>query len=613
MSRMVESWTTEQKNTCWLAEPKSYSYRLWKRSTNGIKISPSVKIIEPHVDTTQPSLTSTDSQQSKELDQQKAVESVASRTRSKSDLNCNDVLPFKIPLCLALSSEPIVNPQSFDEAINSPQCQFWIKAMQEEMDSLHKNNTYVFVDHIECPKAPLKSKWIYKTKLDENGDITRFKARLCVKGCSQQPGIDYDQTFSPVARYETIRTLLAIAAKRNLILCQFDIATAFLIGELKEVIYMNQPEGFCDGTFRVCRLVKSLYGLKQALRAWNSTFDRFLQSFGLQKSTNDPCLYVSSTLYLVLYVDDGLIAAQSGEEADQLIHAMKQCFDVKTSEARFSLGLQIERNHHQQAIRIHQQAYITAILEKFQMVDCNPVHTPAEAGKILVKNTDMKADVPYRQIIGSLMYLTVSTKPDIAFIVGRLCQHLGNPSFDHWQAAKRVLAYLKATSDHGIIYYGSNEPILRVYTDADSQCTLTQTRKSTSGVVVTFLDSPILWLSHKQGVVADSTTYAEYVAAHDGAREVVWVRRLLVDFCCEQTQPTDLFCDNEAAIKLITNPQFHRRTKHIDTQFHYVRDVYGNHQINIVPISTKEQLADLFTKPLPQPTFHNLKTMLNIY
>lgn len=595
-------------------EPKSHSYRLWKRSTNGIKITPSVKIIESLGDNqTRPTVaTNAKDQQSTDVNLQDAIESIASRTRSKATIESDDVLPHKVTLCVALSNGEIVTPQSFEEAINSPQSEHWIEAMQEEMNSLHNNDTYVLVDWSKCSKKPLKSKWVYKTKMDQNGNIDRFKARLCVKGCSQKFGIDYNETFSPVARYETIRTLLAIAAHRNLQLCQFDIGTAFLNGELEEVIYMDQPDGFEDGTSRICKLVKSLYGLKQAPRAWNSTFDRFLQSFGLKQSSNDPCLYVSQTLFLVLYVDDGLIAAQSGEEADRLIQAMQQHFDVKTSEAQFYLGLQIERNHEQCAIKIHQQTYIWAILEKFQMIDCNPVYTPAEAGKVLSKNSDVKANVPYRQIIGSLMYLTVSTRPDIAFIVGKLCQHLDNPSFDHWYAAKRVLAYLKATSDHGIVYYGASDPILRVFTDADyAMCV--DTRKSTSGVVITFLESPIAWISHKQGVVADSTTYAEYIAAHDGAREVVWIRRLLSDFWCKQTGPTDLFCDNEAAIKLITNPQFHQRTKHIDTQFHYVRDVYGNNQINIVPISTKGQLADLFTKPLPQPTFHHLKELLNIY
>lgn len=181
----------------------------------------------------------------------------------------------------------------------------------------------------------------------------------------------------------------------------------------------------------MCRLIKSLYGLKQAPRAWNSTFDRFLKSFGFKKSDNDPLFYSSSTMFLVLYVDDGLIAAQSGGEVDRLIHAMNQQFDVKTSDARFYLGLQIEHDQHQKKIKIHQNSYVQSLLKRFKMIDCNPEIVPVTPRKSFCINFGMKINVPYRQIIGGLMYLTVSTRPDIAFVVGRLSQYLENPSKDH--------------------------------------------------------------------------------------------------------------------------------------------------------------------------------------
>ena len=213
-------------------EPKSHSYRLWKRSTNGIKISPSVKIIEPHIDTqVQPVIATINEGQ--QLAEQTAIESIASRTRSKAAVDSVDVLSHKIPLCFALSNEAFNTPQTFEEAVGSPQAHFWIEAMQEEMDSLYKNNTYFLVDQSECSKKSLKSKWVYKTKMDQNGNIIRLKARLCVKGCSQKPGVDFSETFSPVSRFETIRILLAVAAQRNFQLCQFDIGTAFLNGELQ--------------------------------------------------------------------------------------------------------------------------------------------------------------------------------------------------------------------------------------------------------------------------------------------------------------------------------------------------------------------------------------------
>lgn len=589
-------------------ESKSHSYRLWNPKTNAIKVSPSVKFIEPHMD----SRNLTDKQQdvpSISNHSSDSTECIANRTRGKS-LNTSN-LPLTTILNLSSASDLFTSPQSYEEAVQSPQSKEWKVAMEEEIQSLHRNGTWHLVEPSECTKSPLKSKWVYKTKLDQHGNISRFKARLCVKGCSQKYGIDYVETFSPVARYETIRTLLAVAANKHLNLKQFDIGTAFLSGELEEEIYMCQPEGFSDGTARVCRLDKSLYGLKQAPRAWNSTFDRFLQSFGLVRSSNDPCLYTSSTLFLVLYVDDGLIAAQSGGEADKLIHAMQQRFDVKTTDAQFYLGMQIERNFQQKVIKIHQQFYIHATLEKFGMTNCNPVSTPSDPGRILRENQGEKSNVPYRQIIGSLMYLTVSTRPDIAFVVSKLSQYLESPSNDHWLAAKRVLAYLKGTSNHGVLYNGMDNSPLKLYTDADFAMCL-DTRKSTSGVVITLFGSPISWISRKQGVVTDSTTYAEYVAAHDGAREIVWMRQLLEDFGCGQINPTPLFCDNEAASKLIVNSQFHQRSKHIDTQYHYVRDIFNQKKIDIVPISTKKQLADLFTKPLAHPIFQSLKSVLNI-
>ena len=591
----------------------SHSYRLWNPQTNVVKVSPSVKFIEPHVEVRTPieirqtvnrrANTNTTAQQTVNSE---ASERVAIHTRSKGP-----ILPSITNANLASSNELLITPQTFEEAIQSPQSNEWRAAMKDEIASLYKNGTWNLVQPSECTKSPLRSKWVFKTKLDQHGNIDRFKARLCVKGCSQKAGIDYNETFAPVARYETIRTLLAVAANRNLILRQFDIATAFLNGELEEEIFMHQPEGFGDGTSRVCRLNKSLYGLKQAPRAWNSTFDRFLQSFGLVKSANDPCLYTNQTLFLVLYVDDGLIAAQSGGEVDDLIKAMERQFDVKTTNAQYYLGMQIEQNHQQNSIKIHQQAYINSVLAKFNMADCHPTATPAEPGGVLKANQGEKANIPYRQIIGSLMHLTVSTRPDIAFIVSKLSQYLDNPSNDHWRAVKRILAYLKGTSEVGILYDGRNSDILKVYTDADfAMCA--DTRKSTSGVVITLFNSPILWFSRKQGIVTDSTTYAEYVAAHDGAREIVWMRRILRDFGCDQINPTPLFCDNEAASSLIVNSQFHHRSKHIDTHFHYVRDVFKNGHIKIISIPTKKQLADLFTKPLAQYDFNNFKHSLNI-
>lgn len=550
-------------------------------------------------------------------DRQLTDTSVAQRTRSKSKLTTDDdpdADEYKTYLLLAntLVNEANYTPETFGDAVDSSESEQWRSAMREEINSLLKNKTWSLVERSRCKRPPLKSRWVYKTKLDQNGRIECFKARLVLKGCSQKAGVDYTETFAPVARFETIRAVLSVAAQKGYHLTQFDIKTAFLNGELEEELYMEQPEVFDDKSGRVCHLLKSLYGLRQAPRAWNNTFNRFLQNHGLTQSLNDPCLYTSTKLILVLYVDDGLIASESAGASDQLLRALFSTFEAKTSNACFYLGLQIERSSDRSDIKIHQCSYVNSLLVKFKMSDCNPSVTPAEDSLELEINKGPKSNAPYRQLIGGLMYLTVSTRPDIAFVVHKLSQFLENPSDEHWTAAKRVLRYLKQTPKTGIVFSSKTDCPGRLftYTDADFAMCI-DTRKSTSGVVVLLNDGPIAWMSRKQGVVSCSTTDAEYVAAHDGARETVWLRRLLCDLKTLQNNLTPLFIDNKAARRLIENDSFHQRTKHIDIKFHYKRDVHLKHII-VTPIHTKEQLADIFTKPLPASSFCNLKTLLNI-
>ena len=313
--------------------------------------------------------------ENKEQIQDELNDSVARRTRIKSNDRGLDSVEHQTHVNLAntLINEATDIPESYEQAMRSPQAEQWKDAMNVEMESLHKNGTWKLVE--SCDKTPLKTKRVFKTKMDQHGNVERYKTRLVAKGCSQKAGTDYTEIFSPVARFETIRSTLAVVAQKNWIFRQFDIKTAFLNGEIDEEIYMHQPDGFTDGTGRVCRLIKSLYGLKQAARAWNTTFDRFLCGFGLNQSQYDPCLYTSDRLILVLYVNDGLIAAQSGGEADQLVRAMESKFETKTSDAQFYLGLRIERNSH--TLKIHQRTYIVNLITKFKMTNCNPVKTPA--------------------------------------------------------------------------------------------------------------------------------------------------------------------------------------------------------------------------------------------
>ena len=519
-----------------------YTYRVWVPGTKTVHSSPNVQIIESLLH--QPSFTDSSSHddrpaadknlqitESSDESTDRPPDCVANRTRSKSTAKPTHSEQSSINLLLtSIEEETMSVPQTYQDAVQSEQSRQWSAAMQEELISHKKNGTWSLVDRSMCCRTLLKTRWIYKTKIDQHGNLERFKARLVVKGCSQRVGVNYTETFAPVARFETIRLFLAVTAQKKFGLCQFDIKTAFLNGRIDEEIYMSQPEGFDDGSGRVCRLHKSLYGLKQAPRAWNTVFDDFLQKFGLTRSKNDPCLYTSDDLLVVLYVDDGLIAARTADAGDKLVTAMSSAFEATTSSANYYLGIQIKRSADRQLIKIHQSSYIKGLLKKFGMTDCHPIFTPAEGNVTLRPNQEQSVDVSFRQLIGGLMFLTVFTRPDIAFAVHRLSQYLDNLSTDHWQAAKRVLRYLKGTQDVGINFDGNalcpNQLLL--YTDSDFATCVT-TRKSISGVVITVNGGPVSWTSRKQGSVASSTTDAEYIAAHEGARELVWTRRIIAD------------------------------------------------------------------------------------
>lgn len=271
-------------------------------------------------------------------------------------------------------------PKSYQEAINCPENEKWIEAMDSELSSLQKNHTWSLVDLPEGRKV-IDNKWIFKLKHNSAGDIERFKARLVVRGFTQQHGIDYLETFSPVVKLTSVRLILAIAASHSLKLKQFDVETAFLYGSLDEEIYMRQPKGYEDRTERVCKLNKSLYGLKQASRIWNQKFTNFLQTFQFKVCASDNCVFVGNIagrkIYLAIWIDDGLVAATTERDIDELIVFLQREFAIKVSDGSFFVGLQINRLDDG-SIHLHQSTYATKVLQKFNMLDACPVYTPAD-------------------------------------------------------------------------------------------------------------------------------------------------------------------------------------------------------------------------------------------
>ena len=399
-------------------------------------------------------------------------------------------------------------------------------------------------------------------------------------------------------------------------LAQFDVSTAFLNGKLEEEIYMHQPEGFSDGTNRVCKLKKSLYGLKQAPRCWNKHFSSFLITHGFKVTESDPCLFIreneNSKILLALHVDDGLIASSSKEEADKFLSELKQEFKIKISSGNYFLGLEIEKQADGSII-VRQKKYTKSILEKFGMKDCRPVHTPivnesSEEGKA----DDETIKFPYRSAVGALIYLMSGTRPDIAYAVGVVSRSLENPTHTDVIRVKRIFRYLKGTTNYGIKYdANSKDCCLEIFSDADHGGNLT-TGRSTSGVVSIYAGGAISWVSQRQASVAISTIEAEFVAASDASREVIWLKRLFSELTGTSLKPR-LYIDNEAAIKLAHNPEYPRRTKHIRIRHFFVRECVNDNELEVYKIGTNEQLADILTKPVEKQRLKTLSQGMGLY
>lgn len=316
-------------------------------------------------------------------------------------------------------------------------------------------------------KKIFTNKWVFKLKKHQDGSIDKYKARLVVRGHEQKEGIDYNEVFAPVARYETIRTLLAAAVETEMHVHQMDVITAYVQGDLTEEIYMERPElvTTIQEDNAVCRLRKPLYGLKQAGRAWYKKLDTFLSQIGMKKTDADPCVYVntgqSDRVIIIVYVDDLIIASRNLEMISNTKKELKRNFKMKDlGPINNILGINVKRKHPTGSITITQRKYIFNLLQKFNMSDCKEIATPLEISTksttCIIQNEKDKEDnmqhIPYRELVGGLIYLANTTRPDLAFTVSYLSRFCTNPNMTHWKLAKRVLRYLKGTMDYGITY-----------------------------------------------------------------------------------------------------------------------------------------------------------------
>lgn len=416
---------------------------------------------------------------------------------------------------------------SYREAIQSEEAANWKKAMNEEYKSLTQNHAW---ELMEAPKNStiIDCKWTYKLKRDANGNIQRYKARLVARGFRQQAGIDYQETHSPVVRFDSIRAVLPVASYMKI--RQFDVKTAFLYGDIEETIYMQQPEGYEDKTGRICRLRRSLYELKQSSRCWNKCFTEFLQRFNLKATQADSCIFISQNqkqkLILAIYIDDGLIVAQDQISINKLLSELEAKFEITHHNTNMFLGIHIERETDG-SIFLHQEAYAKRVLQRFKMEEANWPFLRIHIKNYAPHKQEMKVTSRQHLIVRQSEALCICRwRPDITFAVHQASRHLEKPLTIHWKAVKRILKYLKGTINHGLKFKCGQKRELLAYSDADYAGDL-ETRRSTTGCVLKLASGTISWNSQKQRVVALSTTDAEYMAACQTAKEIAWVKTLI--------------------------------------------------------------------------------------
>ena len=429
--------------------------------------------------------------------------------------------PPRFEDCAMLATD--TETTTYTEAAQPSKSQQWQRALDEEMRSLMDNNMWTLIDK---PRGRLivNNKWVYEAKLKTDGTVDKYKAKLVAKGYTQKQGIDYSETFSPVARFDTISMVMSVAASEGLKLSQFDVKRAFLYGEVEDDIYMHQIEGYDDGSGKMCKLKKSLYGLKQASRCWNKKFTPFLEKHGIQPSDANSCLFIGtlndSKLMLMVYVDNGLVACENNSFLNRFMIELAADFQNTTSDASCFLGIQIQRLSDG-SVAINQGNYVKQLRQRFNMADCNPVTTSIDKGHEPGEGENAGDEVSYREIIGSLMYLVIGTRPDIAYAVSVLSRVLDRPTNNDWSTAKRILRYLKGMADIGIVYHinGSSGSLV-TFSNAD-YARDPASRRSTTGVICVHGGAVVSWLSQLQKSVSLFTMDAEIIAASETTKEVV--------------------------------------------------------------------------------------------
>ncbi|KAI3680869.1 hypothetical protein L6452_35646 [Arctium lappa] len=515
-------------------------------------------------------------------------------------------------ICLFVNFLSLIEPKKTDDALRDPN---WVSAMQEELTEFSRNKVWKLVPR-PSDKTVIGTKWVFRNKLDEHGTVTRNKARLVAQGYRQEEGIDYDETFAPVARLEAIRLFLAYAVYKDFIVYQMDVKLAFLNGKLNEEVYVEQPPGFYEPKYPnyVYKLDKALYGLKQAPRAWYDTLSSFLISENFERGKIDNTLFfrkIKGHIILVqIYVHDIIFGSTNPSLCTRFAERMKK--EYKTSmmgELTYFLGLQIKQSD--KGTFICQGKYVKDMLKKFDLTQTSAMKTPMAPPLTLNKDPSGKPVnvTAYRGMIGSLLYLTAS-RPDIMYSTCLCARYQSEPKESHLIAVKRIFRYLKGTPNLGLWYPKDSGFDLTGYSDSDfAGCKLD--RKSTTGGCQLLGEKLVSWTSKKQNSVSTSTAEAEYVAAGSCCSQILWMRNQLLDYDL-QLSKIPIYCDSTSAIAIANNPVLHSKTKHIEIRYHFIRDHVMNGDIELHFIPTDFQLVNIFTKPIDETRFNFLISELGM-
>jgi len=511
-------------------------------------------------------------------------------------------------------TKPLANEKEARARPDWPLCK---QAIKEEVAAHKKLGTWSTTKSSSKQHKAVKTRFVFDIKHDAEGQKTRYKARLVAQGFNQVPGRDFDETWAPVPNTATSRALLAVAAANGWEVHHVDVKTAFLNAQMDKEMYIKLPEGVESGDLAdVRRLSLALYGTKQAGRLWGIRLNEALRQMRATRSTVDPCLYewhhpVHGRVFILVYVDDLIVAGERFAGVEAIKSGVAAKFEVRDmGEVKDIIVMKGMREKKTKKLALSNPGHIMALLQAFGMDTCTPNKTAMASGVKLSKTGEnlLPDGNRYAELVGSLLYLSTTTRPDIALAVRVLSRFMSCPEQDHMRAAKGVLRYLRGTTRLGVLYRGNEA--LQGYVDADWAGDI-DGRRSTTGFIFTLNGGTNSWASKRQSTVATSTAEAEYVAAAMATKEAKWLRKLLFALGGD-SGAVPMGEDNQSCLVLVNNPEATGRTKHVDVAYHMVRAYHARGDVAFCFLPSAEMPADGLTKPLPSTAFTAFRAAVEV-